>query len=113
MKNGWISGPIFSEWFTGQLHNELKKYCKAESINFSSLLVLDIVAGHPPVMEALSTHISYFFLPFKTRVLLQTVNRGVISKLRNYYLRETVAKHIGMEQIMTIFLYQRHHRHYS
>jgi hypothetical protein len=103
MKKGWISRLIFSEWFTEQLHSELKKYCKAENIDFSSLLVLDIVAGHPPVMQVLSTHVSCFFLPSNTRVLTQPLNRGVSSKFRDYYHRATVAKHIGMEKFMIMF----------
>jgi hypothetical protein len=62
MKKGWMSGPIFTEWFNDQLHCKLKAYCKAKNIVFKIFLVLDSNPRYPPVIET-SKHIKAIFLP--------------------------------------------------
>jgi hypothetical protein len=113
MKKGWISGLIFSDWFTGQLHSEFKEYCKAESIDFSSLLVSDIVAGHPPVMQALSTHICCFCFSLQHEGASAASEQRRDFEIYGLLPQRNGCKAYRDGKNRNNFLILRHHRHYS
>ncbi|XP_028915689.1 tigger transposable element-derived protein 1-like [Ornithorhynchus anatinus] len=91
-RRGRITGGIFSEYFCGPLHEELRGYCKRENIAFKILLVVDHAPGHPARLAELSENIRVVFLPPNTAALLQPMDQGAIAAFKAYYLLRTFAK---------------------
>uniref|UniRef100_A0A8C4Q849 Uncharacterized protein n=2 Tax=Eptatretus burgeri TaxID=7764 RepID=A0A8C4Q849_EPTBU len=88
---GCITGKIFCEYFSSQLHTELKEYCEKENLSFKILILLDDAIGHPPSIQDLSENIKVVFLPPNTTSLIQPMDQGVIATFKTYYLRRTFA----------------------
>ncbi|XP_028921782.1 tigger transposable element-derived protein 1-like [Ornithorhynchus anatinus] len=91
-KRGRVTGSIFSEYFSGPLHDELRLYCRRENIAFKILLVLDRAPGHPSCVAELSENVKVIFLPPDTASLLQPMDQGVFTVFRVYYLRRMLGE---------------------
>ncbi|XP_038603240.1 tigger transposable element-derived protein 1-like [Tachyglossus aculeatus] len=91
-RRGRVTGSIFSEYFSGPLHDELRLYCRRENIAFKILLVLDHAPGHPPCVAELSENVKVIFLPPNTASLLQPMDQGVFTVFRVYYLRRMLGE---------------------
>ncbi|XP_066547533.1 tigger transposable element-derived protein 1-like [Amia ocellicauda] len=91
-QKGWITGPMFVEYFSGFLHLELKAYCDRQNLPFKILLLLDNCPRHPVSLAHLSDHIKVMFLPPNTTSLIQPMDHGIIKAFKSYYLRRTLKK---------------------
>ncbi|XP_038599347.1 tigger transposable element-derived protein 1-like [Tachyglossus aculeatus] len=91
-RRGRITAGIFSDYFSGPLHDELRAYCERENVAFKILLVVDHAPAHPAGLAELSESIRVVFLPPNTAALLQPMDQGAIAAFKAYYLLRTLAK---------------------
>lgn len=94
-KKAWMTGDLFTTWFSDYFKPSVEAYCKQQQIPFKILLLLDNAPSHPRLVIEAHKEIKVVFLPPKTTALLQPMTQGVTSLFKSYYLRRTFAKAIA------------------
>lgn len=87
-----MNGQIFHDYFSHELHDELKRYCEKEKIDFKVLILVDNKASHPPELSRINENIKAVFLPPNTTSILQLIDQGVISAFKANYLKDMLSK---------------------
>ncbi|XP_066467614.1 tigger transposable element-derived protein 1 [Tiliqua scincoides] len=94
-KKAWMTGDLFTTWFSDYFKPAVETYCKQQQIPFKILLLLDNAPSHPRLVIEAHKEIKVVFFPPKTTALLQPMTQGVTSLFKSYYLRRTFAKAIA------------------
>ncbi|KAK4309429.1 hypothetical protein Pmani_018926 [Petrolisthes manimaculis] len=83
----WVTQALFMDWFYHHFIPEVEKYCRAKSLPFNVLLVLDNAPGHPPYLDDVHPNVKVVYMPPNTSSIIQPMNQGVIATFKKYYLR--------------------------
>ncbi|GFY59434.1 HTH CENPB-type domain-containing protein [Trichonephila inaurata madagascariensis] len=69
----------------------VKRYCKIKKLESRAPLLIDNAPSHPTNLSDLITCIpvEVVFLPPNTTALIQSMDQGIISNFKAYYLRQT------------------------
>lgn len=94
-KKAWMTGDLFTTWFSDYFKPAVETYCKQQQIPFKILLLLDTAPSHPRLVIDAHKEIKVVFLPPKTTTLLQPMAQGIMALFKSYYLRRTFSKAIA------------------
>jgi hypothetical protein len=70
-----------------KLKSELQGYCTKENLAFKTLII-DNVPAHLSTIEDLCERIKMMFIPHNSTSLIQPMDQGLISALKNCYLKK-------------------------
>ena len=81
----WMTSSLFQNWGLTCAIPEIKAYCYKENLNFKALVLVENAAGHPVIEQSENT--KFVFWPPNTTAVIQSMDSGVISTFKSYYLR--------------------------
>lgn len=64
-------------------------YCAKENLAFNTLLIVNVIPGHPKTVQNFCQHIKAVFIPPNITSLIQTMDQDVRATFTGYYLKKT------------------------
>ncbi|GFV54804.1 jerky protein homolog-like [Trichonephila clavipes] len=81
-KKAWMNAMLFKEWFHDQFVPAVRKFNKENDLPQRAILLIDNAPSHPGTEELSSDEIKAIFLPPNVTPLLQSMDQGVLQKLK-------------------------------